>query len=99
MESKIEKLVRFASDYFKISEERIYGHITTDDCSIARYFIWHYLHYQNDTPTSVIGKAFCREKRTIFYGISKIKNSINMQMHYRNMYGMFVQEYEKWLGS
>lgn len=99
MNNKIEEIVKFASKYFGIKESRLLSHDTSDDCSICRYIVWHYLHYEKEFSTRTICEYFGRTKDAVFKGLAKIKSSMNMQMHYRNMYGMFVQEYEKWLNK
>ena len=95
MDKKIEELVTFASIHFKISESKIYSHLTHDEYSIVRYIIWFYLHYRENLPISIIAKSFYRSKRTIFYGISKIRDNIKNQRIYKDMYSTFCSEYEK----
>lgn len=93
MNNKIEEIVKFASEYFGIKESRLLSHDTSDDCSICRYIVWHYLHYEKELSTRTICEYFGRTKDTVFKGLAKIKNCMRLQTYYRNMYSMFVQEY------
>lgn len=95
MESKIEKLCRFASMYFKVEETRLYGKSTDNESVIARYCIWFYLHVEKEVSAGVLAKSFFRDRRAIFKGISKMKILIKRSKCYRDMYTMFIEEYNK----
>lgn len=95
MESKIEKLCRFASKYFNVEERDLYSECKVSDCVMARHVLWHYLHCECEFSVGVLSKEFMKERRTIFKGISKIKNGIKRQRYYRDIYEKFVEEYNK----
>lgn len=89
----IDKLIKFSCEYFGIKESKLYSHNTSDDCSICRYIIWYYLHYECNLTTRKISDAFFRKKITVFKGISKFKNCLILQKYYRDMYNTFVEKY------
>lgn len=95
MESKIEKLSRFASRYFNVEERRLYSNNTDNQSSLARYIVWYYLHRECGVSAGVLAKEFFRQRRAIFRGISKLDWMINNQKMYRELYDKFVEEYKK----
>lgn len=95
MKSKIEKLSRFTADYFNFKEEKLYSQKTDNNSSIARYFIWYYLHINENVSIGLLSKEFFRTRRTIFLGISKLKSMIKNQRMYNEMYNKFIDEYKK----
>lgn len=97
MNTEIELIVKFSCEYFGIKEGKIYSHNTSDDCSICRYILWYYLHYEKNMTTKEIANEFFRTKVTVFKGIARIKNCMKMQRYYRDLYKNFVTEYEKTL--
>lgn len=94
MESKIEKLCRFASVYFKLDEARLYGKSTDNESVIARYCVWNYLHAKG-VSAGELAKMFYRDRRGIFRGISKIKVLVLRSRCYNEMYNTFIGEFEK----
>lgn len=95
MESKIEKLSRFASRYFNVEERRLYSNNTDNQSSLARYIVWYYLHRECEVPAGVLSKEYFRQRRAIFRGISKFDWMIKNQKMYKDMYDKFVEEYKK----
>ncbi len=95
MNTEIEEIVKFACEYFGIKESKVYSHNTSDDCSICRYILWYYLHYEKKMTTKEIANEFFRTKITVFKGIARIKNCMKMQRYYRDLYQRFVKEYKK----
>lgn len=95
MESKIEKLCRFASKYFNVEERDLYSEGRKSNCVMARHVLWHYLHFELGFSAGDLSKEFLKDRRTIFLGISKIKNGIKRQRYYRDIYEKFVEEYKK----
>lgn len=95
MKSKIEKLSRFVSKYFNVNEKSLYSICTDNDTSYARYIVWYYLHKEESVSAGVLAKEFCRDRRTIFRGISKLDWMIRNQRMYKEMYDKFIEEYKK----
>lgn len=95
MESKIEKLSRFASRYFNVEERRLYSNSTDNQSSLARYIVWYYLHRECKVSAGVLSKGYFRQRRAIFRGISKFDWMIKNQKMYKDMYDKFVEEYKK----
>lgn len=95
MESKIEKLCRFASKYFNVDERELYSDGRKSNCVIARHVLWYYLHCELGFSAGELSKEFLKDRRTIFLGISKIKNGIKRQRYYRDIYDSFIEEYNK----
>lgn len=95
MESKIEKLCRFTSKYFNIEERDLYSEGRKSNCVMARHVLWYYLHYEFGISARELSKEFMKDRRTIFLGISKIKNGVKRQRYYRDIYDSFVEEYNK----
>lgn len=95
MESKIEKLCRFASKYFNVDERELYSEGRKSNCVMARHVLWYYLHCELGFSAGELSKEFLKDRRTIFLGISKIKNGIKRQRYYRDIYDSFVEEYNK----
>lgn len=99
MNTETEKIVKFACGYFGIKEGKIYSHNTSDDCSICRYILWYYLHYEKKITTKEIANEFFRTKITVFKGIARIKNIMKVQKCYRDMYDAFVSKYESYIAK
>lgn len=95
MKSKIEKLCRFASKYFNVEERDLYSNGKLSNCVMARHVLWYYLHYECEVSVGTLSKEFLKERRSVFHGISKIKNGIKRQRYYRDIYESFVEEYNK----
>ena len=89
------KICTFAAKHFNVHLSLIYSHSTTDECSIARYMIWYYLHYELGASVAKIAKDFNRTKRAVFAGLSKIRNGIKKQKFYKDIYTTFKVGYEK----
>lgn len=94
MSPETEKICNFASRHFNINCRMLLSHSTTDECSIARYMVWHYLHQEKKVSAAVLAKDFCRTKRAIFAGLSKIRNGIKKQKYYKDIYSNFKYEYD-----
>lgn len=95
MNNDIDKIVDFACNFFGIKEGKLLSHDTCDRCSIARYTIWYYIHYEMGVSTRDIGEYFGRTKNTVFKGLAKLKSGIKTQPYYKRMYKDFVENFSK----
>lgn len=95
MESKIEKLSRFASKHFGIEERKLYSADRGSQITLARHISWYYLHKELNVSIGTLSKEFFRCKRAVFKGISNIGWMIENQRIYRDMYNNFTEEYKK----
>lgn len=86
MFGEVEKIV---GDYFEVSPEEIRGKNRNMNCSDARHFVWHILHYILGYKVSFIAKVYGVTRRNVYYSITQIHEGIRMQpfyeYHYRNI--------------
>lgn len=95
MKSNIADLCKFASRYFDVEENEIYSHSRTGNCVNAKHIIWYHLHVEDGMSVGKLAQEFFKTRRTIFMGISKIRNGIKTQRYYRDLYNNFITEYKK----
>lgn len=95
MEDNIKELCDFSCRHFGIKEEELYNRDKRENCVLSRYVLWYYLHYNMNVSISKLSLKFKKDKRTVFYGISKIKNGIKSHKYYRDIYNNFLDEYKK----
>lgn len=84
----------FSKMYFNITDEDVLGKNRKEEISVARHIIWYVLHYNFGMSISELSKTFLRSKRSIFRGISRIKNGLG-QNYYRNIYEIFMESYKQ----
>lgn len=94
MINKIDEIVSFAAKYFSVKVTDLYSNVRKSECITAKHLAWYILHYEYGVNTSLLAKEFYRTRRDVFLGISKIKNGIQKQKFYKDLYERFIEEYK-----
>lgn len=90
----IDKVLEGTCDFFEIKEEAFYGHCTSDELSMARYYSWHYLHVTKKIKIKVLTERFHRTHDSIYKGIAKMKKMLTLKP-YASAYKDYVEHIKK----
>lgn len=94
-EEKILEVCSFCELYFDLDFPLLSSRSKEGTYIVAKHIVWYFLHYEYNISTSSLAKHFNRSRRNIFLGISKIKNGIDKQRFYKDVYMKFCESYKK----
>ena len=81
----IHKVEKEVCAYFLVNPQDIVNNNKTSNVSLARGYIFYILHVDNKISINKIANFYMRQKRVVFWNVSKIKFLIKQRI-YKDIY-------------
>ena len=95
MDNLIDKVSIICAKHFNIDERDLYSSTRKEDMVLARHFSWYILHVDYGISTGILCKEFFKTRRQVFSAINKIRNGIDKQKFYQELYESLKRSIEE----
>jgi chromosomal replication initiation ATPase DnaA len=91
-EQLIDNVENLICKYFNVPTQSIVNKDNSAQVSIARSYVFYFLHCIFKLPISVISLTYYKKRRTVFWNVNKVKCLIEKHKMHKNIFKDLTQE-------